>query len=61
MTSITTVTPWYDGPVTFEGVPMTRLMQRVAAQGETVQAIALNDYATEIPMADFAAGAWCWP
>jgi hypothetical protein len=52
--SFTTVTPWYDGPVTFEGIPMAQLMQRVGAQGETVQAIALNDYSTEIPMADFA-------
>lgn len=54
MVSMTTTTPWYDGPVTFEGVPMTRLMQRLDAQGETVQAIALNDYSTDIPMADFA-------
>ena len=54
MASFTTVTPWYDGTVTFEGVPMTRLLQRVGAQGETVQAMALNDYSTEIPVADFA-------
>ncbi|MDN3568190.1 molybdopterin-dependent oxidoreductase [Paeniroseomonas aquatica] len=54
MASFTTVTPWYDGAVTFEGVPMTRLLQRVGAQGETVQAVALNDYSTEIPVADFA-------
>jgi hypothetical protein len=51
--SFTTTTPWYDGPVTFEGVPMARLMQAVGAQGHTVTALALNDYATEIPMADF--------
>jgi hypothetical protein len=54
LASFTTVTPWYNGPVTFEGVPMVRLMQRVGAAGSTVQAIALNDYSTEIPMADFA-------
>ena len=54
MASFTTATPWYDGPVTFEGVPMTKLLQRVGAQGEMVQAVALNDYSTEIPIADFA-------
>ena len=54
MVSFTTVTPWYDGPVTFEGVPMTRLLQRLGGQGEMVQAVALNDYSTEIPVADFA-------
>ena len=54
LASFTTVTPWYDGPVTFEGVPMAKLLQRLGAQGETVRAIALNDYSTEIPIADFA-------
>lgn len=54
MVSFTTATPWYDGPVTFEGVPMARLLQRLGAQGEMVQAVALNDYSTEIPVADFA-------
>jgi hypothetical protein len=54
MVSFTTVTPWYDGPVTFEGVPMARLLQRLGGQGEMVQAVALNDYSTEIPVADFA-------
>lgn len=49
----TTTTPWYEGPVRFEGVPVRRLMQAVAAAGETVTAIALNDYSTDIPMADF--------
>lgn len=54
MASFSTMTPWYDGKVTFEGVPMTRLLQRLGAQGETVQAVALNDYSTEIPISDFA-------
>jgi hypothetical protein len=52
--SFTTKTPWYDGPVTFEGVPMTTLMSAVGAYGDTVLATALNDYVTEIPVADFA-------
>lgn len=48
-----TTTPWYTGPVRFEGVRMQRLMQAVGASGEHVTAIALNDYTTEIPMSDF--------
>lgn len=51
--SITTATPWYDGPQTFEGPLMTRLLERVGAQGETITAVALNDYSTEIPISDF--------
>jgi hypothetical protein len=50
----TTATPWFDGPVRFDGVPMARLMQAVGARGETVTAIALNDYSTDIPVSDFA-------
>jgi hypothetical protein len=52
--SFTTATPWYDGPVTFTGVLMTKLMQTVRASGETVVAAALNDYETKIPVSDFA-------
>ncbi|WP_424139308.1 molybdopterin-dependent oxidoreductase [Roseomonas chloroacetimidivorans] len=51
--TITTVTPWFDGPVRFEGVPMATLMKAVGATGETLTAIALNDYSTDIPIADF--------
>jgi hypothetical protein len=32
---------------------MAKLMEAVQAQGETVTAVALNDYVTEIPMGDF--------
>lgn len=51
--AFTTETPWYDGPVTFEGVLMSTLMRAVGARGDTVTALALNDYATEIPISDF--------
>ena len=54
MVSFVTATPWYDGPVTFEGPLMTKLMQMVDARGDTVTAVALNDYVTEIPISDFA-------
>ena len=53
MQSFSTVTPWYDGKVKFEGVPMAKLMQHVGASGTTITVKALNDYATEIPMEDF--------
>src|SRR5688500_11338356 len=44
-----TSTPWYNGLVRFEGVPMHRLMQEVGANGTSVVTYALNDYSTEIP------------
>lgn len=53
MESFETTTPWYNGPVKFEGVRMQTLMQAVGATGKSVTAIALNDYTTDIPLADF--------
>ncbi|WP_131195677.1 molybdopterin-dependent oxidoreductase [Lichenihabitans psoromatis] len=54
MVKIETKTPWYDGVMTFEGVPLDKLMAVVGAKGHTVQALALNDYSTNIPIDDFA-------
>lgn len=51
--SFTTMTPWYDAPVTFAGVPMSKLMHMVGAKGDTAIATALNDYETKIPVSDF--------
>jgi len=48
-----THTPWSAGTVRFDGVPMAKLMEAVAARGTVVRATALNDYTTDIPMADF--------
>ena len=53
MVSFATTTPWYDGPVKFEGVGMARLMDFVGATGSSITVKALNDYATDIPMEDF--------
>jgi hypothetical protein len=53
MDGFETGTPWYTGHVRFDGVPMTRLMQAVGATGTVVRATALNDYTTDIPLADF--------
>jgi hypothetical protein len=50
---ISTMTPWYDHVVEFEGVSMKALMDYVGAQGSEVTAIALNDYRSVIPMSDF--------
>ena len=54
MVVIETNTPWYKGPVKFEGVPLEKLMTRVGATGERVVVVALNDYSSEIPIEDFA-------
>jgi hypothetical protein len=51
--TIVTSTPWCDGPVRFDGVPMARLMRAVGATGDMLTAVALNDYSTDIPVADF--------
>ena len=51
--SFETTTPWYSGAVRFEGVRMQRLMEAVGASGESVTAVALNDYTTDLPTADF--------
>ena len=53
MITVETTTPWYDGPVKFEGVSLDKLMKQVGASGERAVVIALNDYSTEIPMEDF--------
>ena len=54
MVSFTTMTPWYKEPVKFEGVPLKALMDAVAAKGEKIVAVALNDYSAEVPMEDIA-------
>lgn len=53
LTEIKTTTPWTDGAQVFTGVLARTLFERVAAQGTTVMASALNDYTVEIPMGDF--------
>jgi len=55
LVSFTTTTPWHSAPVTFEGVPLDKLMAAVGANGDHITALALNDYSTDIPIADFAA------
>ena len=52
--TIKTTTPWHSGQVTFEGVPLDKLMRLVGATGKTVRVVALNDYAATVPIDDFA-------
>jgi hypothetical protein len=54
MTTVETTTPWYDGSVKFEGVRLDKLMDLVGASGERAVVVALNDYTSEIPLADFS-------
>ncbi len=53
MVTIETTTPWHEGKVKFEGIPLDKLMKQVGATGERVVVVALNDYSTDIPMEDF--------
>src|SRR5690349_10340884 len=50
LVSFTTSTPWYKEPVSFEGVPLAKVMQAVGANGQSLKAVALNDYSAELPM-----------
>ena len=51
--TIRTTTSWTDGVTEFEGPRVADVLDRVGADGETVTAIALNDYAVPIPAVDF--------
>jgi len=51
--TVRTSTSWTDGTQAFEGVLMRDLLATVGAQGERVEAIALNDYSYGIHMEDF--------
>lgn len=57
--SLTTSTPWTKGLQTFDGFPLAALLTAVGASGTSLKAIALNDYAATLPIADsVAAGAF---
>ncbi|GGX59709.1 oxidoreductase [Tateyamaria omphalii] len=54
--SFETETIWTDGPQRFEGVPLFALLEHVGADGGTIRAVALNDYAVSIPSTDAIEG-----
>lgn len=51
-TEITTSSPWYEHTATFEGVLLEKIVEYVGGEGTSINAIALNDYGTSIPMSD---------
>lgn len=53
--TLVTHTPWTIGPQQFAGVPMRLLLQAVGARGTTMRAVALNDYAVSMPIAEIVA------
>jgi len=50
--TVTAETPWTEGPTTFEGVSLKAVLDLAGAEGSQLHAIALNDYAVDIPIAD---------
>ena len=51
-TTITTDNPWDHGPSTYEGVLLRDLLDYVKADGTILSFTALNDYRSEMPLAD---------
>lgn len=52
MTEVVTGTPWHAGKVRFEGVLLRRLLTAVAAEGDSLRAVAHNDYTANLPVED---------
>jgi len=52
---ISTTTPWTQGVIEFDGVPLQYLLDHVAAQGDNAEFSALNDYAVRIHLQDLSA------
>ena len=50
--SITQKTPWYPGPRKFTGPLLRDVLEAAGALGQSIEAIALNDYKVTIPMDD---------
>ena len=48
--TFTTSTTWTEGTPTFTGVPLKALLEAVGATGTMVTAVALNNYAIDIPI-----------
>jgi hypothetical protein len=54
LVSVKTSTPWNQGVVNFEGVPIERILTEAGVSGTTATVTALNDYSVEIPISDLA-------
>ncbi|QBF30833.1 molybdopterin-dependent oxidoreductase [Thalassococcus sp. S3] len=55
-TEFETSTIWTEGVQRFTGVSLSDLLAHVGVEGGTLRAIAINDYAVEIPVSDAEAG-----
>jgi len=51
-----TETIWTEGVQEFEGVSLLALLEHVGSTGSAIRAVALNDYAVSIPVADAVEG-----
>jgi hypothetical protein len=52
----TTTTTWTEGPQVFAGVPLHDLLARLGVTEGTLRAVAVNDYAVDIPVSDAVEG-----
>ena len=50
--NFTTSTLWTDGDMVFSGVPLKTILAHFDLAGETLEMVALNDYAVTMPIAD---------
>lgn len=50
---VRTSTPWTDGVMEFEGVPVRVVLQALGARGKTLHAVAINDYAINLDAEEF--------
>ena len=51
-----TTTIWTEGVQTFTGVPLAAMMAELGIEDGTLEAMAINDYAVEIPVSDAVEG-----
>jgi hypothetical protein len=51
---VETSTPWNEGVVQFDGVPLEHLLEEAGVSGESATVTALNDYSVDIPVSDFS-------
>lgn len=51
---VATSTPWNEGVVQFDGVPLQQLLEAAGVSGTSATVMALNDYSVEIPVSDFS-------
>ena len=55
--TVRTSTPWTEGVQEFQAIPLKALLAHVGAKGSMLKAVALNDYAADVPIEDsIAAG-----